>query len=149
MARHIFAHFNVFIKYLSHLCLNVKESDKQIKGTNGDVEQNTDVNLRGLSQKGVDFCYNTRLCIRKSLKFEWYFYIHHIDILHKCGWNHSLNNKIMNLYLIVCRRVRNTLKFKNKIHLVQILVFIQLKFAVLSHTILLPLQSGTIQGKVF
>ena len=36
------------------------------------------------------------------MKYEWYFYIHHINILHKFGWNdHSLDNKVMNLFLIV------------------------------------------------
>ena len=30
---------------------------------------NIAANIRGLSQKVVDFCYNTRLCIRNSMKF--------------------------------------------------------------------------------
>ena len=41
---------------------------------------------------------NTRLCIRNSMKFVWYFYIHHNNILHKFGWNHSLDNKVIKLY---------------------------------------------------
>ena len=28
-----------------------------------------DTDVRGLSQKVVDFCYNTRLCVRNSMKF--------------------------------------------------------------------------------
>ena len=36
---------------------------------------------RGLSQKVVDFCFNTRLCIRNSMKFIWHFDIHHINIV--------------------------------------------------------------------
>ena len=67
--------------------------------------------VRGLSHKVVDFCYNTRLCVMNSMKFVWYFYIHHINILHKYGWNHSLDNNVMNLYLTVCRSVRSTSKF--------------------------------------
>ena len=64
--------------------------------------------IRGLSQKVVDFCYNTRLCIRNSLKCVWYFYIHFINILYKYGWNHTLNNKVMNVCLTMCQRVRST-----------------------------------------
>ena len=32
--------------------------------------------VRGLSQKVVDFCYNTRLCVRNSMKLYDIFYIH-------------------------------------------------------------------------
>ena len=64
--------------------------------------------IEGLSKKVVDFCYNTRLCIRNSLKFVWYFYIHFINILYKYGWNHSLTNTVMNVRLTVCQRVRST-----------------------------------------
>ena len=71
----------------------------------------TSVNVRGLSQKVVDFCYNKRLCVRNSMKIVWYFYIHHINILHKYGWNNSLDNNVMNLYLTVSQRVRSTSKF--------------------------------------
>ena len=65
-------------------------------------------NVRGLSQKVVDLCYNTRLCIRNFLKCVWYFYIHFINILYKYGWNHSLNNKAMNVCFTVCQRVQST-----------------------------------------
>ena len=64
--------------------------------------------IRGLSQKVVDFRYNTRLCIRNSLKCVWYFYIHFINILYKYGWNHTLNNKVINVCLTMCQRVRST-----------------------------------------
>ena len=66
--------------------------------------------VRGLSQKVVDFYYNTRLCIRNSMKFVRYFYMHHMNILHKYGWNHILDINVMSLYLTVCRRVRSTSK---------------------------------------
>ena len=60
------------------------------------------------------------------MKIVWYFYIHHINILHKYGWNYSLDNNVMNLYLTVCQRVQSTSNFFfNKIDLVQILVYIQ------------------------
>ena len=45
------------------------------------------------------------------MKFVWYFHIHHINILHELVWNHSLDNKVMKLYLTVCRRVRSKSKF--------------------------------------
>ena len=73
---------------------------------NGSV--NSSSILRGLSQKVVDFCYNTRLCTRNSLKCVCYFYIHFTNILYKYGWNHSLNNKVMNVCLTMCQRVRST-----------------------------------------
>ena len=73
--------------------------------------------IRGLSQKVVDFCYNTRLSFRNSMNFYgaenslFIFYIHRINILHKFAWNHSFDNKVMNLYLTVCRRVRSLSNF--------------------------------------
>ena len=33
----------------------------------------SDNEIRGLSQKYIDFCYNTRLCIRNSQKCVGYF----------------------------------------------------------------------------
>ena len=49
--------------------------------------------IRGLSQKVADFCYKTRLCIRNSIQFVWYllYTVHHINILHKFVWSHSLD----------------------------------------------------------
>ena len=35
------------------------------------------------------------------MKFVIYLYIHHINILHKYGWNHILDNNVMSLYLTV------------------------------------------------
>ena len=37
-----------------------------------------------------------------------FLYIHFINILYKYGWNHSLNNKVMNVCLTMCQRVRST-----------------------------------------
>ena len=28
------------------------------------------------------------------------------NILYKCGWNHSLDNNVMNLHFVLCRHVR-------------------------------------------
>ena len=44
------------------------------------------------------------------MNFLCYFDIHHINILHKLGCNHSLDNKVMNLYLIVCQSVHSASK---------------------------------------
>ena len=46
-------------------------------------------------------CYNTRLCTSNSMIFEGCVYIHMGNILYKYGWNRSLDNKFMNLYLEV------------------------------------------------
>ena len=37
--------------------------------------------------------------------FVWYVHIHLGHILYKYGWNHSKDNKFMDLYLTVCQRV--------------------------------------------
>ena len=50
-------------------------------------------------------------------------------ILYKYGWNRSLDNKFMNLYLTVWQRERRTSIFGNKTILVQKVVYIQSKFA--------------------
>ena len=52
-------------------------------------------------------------------------YIHMGTILYKYGWNRSLDNKFMNLYLTVCSRERRTSKYLNEAHLVQKVVYIK------------------------
>ena len=79
------------------------------------------------------------------MKFLLYIYKHHINILHKYLWNHNLDNNVMNLYLTVCRFVRNMLIFCNKTHLVQILVCMQVNFAVVFHTIYYLLNKGLLK----
>ena len=49
-------------------------------------------------------------------------------ILYKYGWNHSLDNKFMNLNLTVYRRERRTSNFLNKTIIVQKVVYIQSNF---------------------
>ena len=56
-------------------------------------------------------CYNTRLCTSNSMIFKGCIYIHMENILYKYGWNRSLDNKFMNLYLEVCPRKRRTSKY--------------------------------------
>ena len=46
-------------------------------------------------------------------------------ILYKYGWNRSLDNKFMNVYLTVCQRERRTSKFCNETFLDQKVVYIQ------------------------
>ena len=41
------------------------------------------------------------------MKFVRYVYIHLGHILFKYGWNHSLDNKVMNLYLTVSQSVQS------------------------------------------
>ena len=51
-------------------------------------------------------------------------------ILYKYGWNRSLDNKFMNLYLTVCRCERAHVDFFcNETILVQKVVYIQSNFA--------------------
>ena len=64
--------------------------------------------IRGLSQYIVDFCYNTRLCTSYSMIFSGCVNILMGTILYKYGWNRSLDNTFMNLYLTVCWRERRT-----------------------------------------
>ena len=80
----------------------------------------------------MDFCYNTRLCTSNSMIFSGCIYILMGTILYKYGWNRSLNNKFMNLYLTVCRRERRTSNFFNETMLVQKVVYIQSNFAFVS-----------------
>ena len=56
----------------------------------------------------MDFCYETRLCIRNSIKYVHYVNMHLGHILYKYGWNQRLDNKAMNLYLTVSQRMRST-----------------------------------------
>ena len=44
--------------------------------------------------------------------------------LYKYGWKRTLDNKFMNLYLMVCPCERRTSKYFNETHLVQKLVYI-------------------------
>ena len=46
------------------------------------------------------------------------------NILYKYGWNRSLDNTFMNLYLTVCPRERRTSKYFKETHLVQKVVYI-------------------------
>ena len=72
-------------------------------------------------------------------------------ILHKYGWNCSLDNKFINLYLTVCRYVGVSgarQNFCNETILVQKVVYIQSNFGYVFLNNALPLQLVTMQGKV-
>ena len=80
--------------------------------------------------------------------FKGYVYIHMGNILYKYGWNRSLNNKFMNLYLRVCPCERRSSKYfqcnssnpKGSVHLI--------KFQCCISNAALPHQLVTMQGKV-
>ena len=75
-------------------------------------------------------------------------YIHIGNILYKYGWNRSLDNKFMNLYLRVCPREQRTSKYfqlnlsspKGSVHLIN--------FRCCISNNALPHQLVTMQGKV-
>ena len=52
------------------------------------------------------------------------------NILYKYGWNRSLDNKVMNLYLAVCPHKRRTQNTFNETLLVQNVLYISSNFAV-------------------
>ena len=56
--------------------------------------------------------------------FKGCVYIHMGNILYKYGWNCSLDNKFMNLYLTVCLRERACQNIFNEAHVVQKKVYI-------------------------
>ena len=76
----------------------------------------------------MDFCYNTRMCNSNSMIFSGCFYILVGTILLIYGWNCTLDNKIMNLYLTVCWREWRMSKFLYDT-IVQKIVYIQSNFA--------------------
>ena len=43
--------------------------------------------------------------VSESMKFVLYVHTNLRHILYKYGWNHSLDNKVMNLYMTVYQRV--------------------------------------------
>ena len=106
------------------------------------------LNIRGLSQAIMDFCYNSRLCTSNSMMFKGCVYIHRGNIFYKYGWNRSLDNKFMNLYVTVCPHERRTSKYfqwnsscpKGSVHLA--------KFRCCISNNALPHQLVTMQGKV-
>ena len=53
--------------------------------------------LRGLSQKYVDICDKTRMCMQNCMKFIWSLCIHLINISYKYGWIGPLHNSYMHL----------------------------------------------------
>ena len=57
----------------------------------------------GCPSKSWDLCCKTRLSIGNYMKFV-YLNVHLQHILYKYGWNQSLDNKVMNLYLRVSLR---------------------------------------------
>ena len=68
-------------------------------------------------------------------------------ILYKYGWNRSLDNKFMNLYLTVCwPEWRTSIFFFNETILVQKVVYIQSNFAFGFLNNALPHQLVTTQG---
>ena len=76
----------------------------------------------------MDFCYNTRMCNSNSMIVSGCVYLLMGTILLIYGWNRSLDNKIMNLYLTVCRRERRKTKCLYDT-IVQKIVYIQSNFA--------------------
>ena len=93
-------------------------------------------------------CYNTRLCTSNSMIFSGCVYILMGPILYKYGWTRNLDNKLMNVYLMVCRHERRTSKLCNETILVQKVVYIQSNFAFVFLNNALPHQQVTIKGKV-
>ena len=62
----------------------------------------------GCPSKSWTFVIKKGLSIRNSMKFVWYVNIHLRHIFHKYGRNHSLDIKVMKLYLRVSLRMRST-----------------------------------------